>query len=103
LQRDDATLDRTTDGTGKVCDQNWAGLARLRLAGTGEELLRLSDVTDILAGSTVMLRPEIKRDAAGAPYPYMALLDPAQIFVAGRAISGPARNGTTHFRLSSEQ
>src|SRR5262249_59777958 len=31
----DATLERTTDGTGAVCQHDWADLARLILKGSG--------------------------------------------------------------------
>ena len=41
----DATLDRTTSGTGPVCDQDWADLARLTLKGTqAERMLLLEEV-----------------------------------------------------------
>ena len=64
----DATLDRTTTGTGPVGLHRWHELRRLRLRGTADEpLLRLEDAASIVAGSTALLRLEIKV-GPGGPY-----------------------------------
>lgn len=66
----DATLERTTEGKGRVADLPADALRRLRLrGGRGETVPLLSDMLGALAGSTVSPRIEIKGDAAGRPYP----------------------------------
>jgi len=65
----DATLDRTTDGTGPVCGAIAADLARLRLrGGGGEGVPSLAEVLEVLRGSPVAPRIEIKSDGQGRPY-----------------------------------
>lgn len=66
----DATLDRTTDGSGPVVAQTAAELTRLRLkGGAGETVPHLADMLDILRSSPVAPRIEIKESTDGRPYP----------------------------------
>ena len=66
----DATLDRTTDGSGPVVAQSAADLTRLRLkGGAGERVPRLSEMLAICRDSPVAPRIEIKEGADGRPYP----------------------------------
>lgn len=66
----DATLDRTTDGSGPVAAMRWAELRRLRLRGTGGETVpHLADVVGLIAASSQLVRMEIKADGQGRPYP----------------------------------
>lgn len=66
----DATLDRTTDGSGAVADHAWAELQRLRVKGTGGETLpHLSAVAALIGPTPQRLRLEVKADAAKRPYP----------------------------------
>jgi glycerophosphoryl diester phosphodiesterase len=72
----DATLDRTTDGTGPVADQDWAALSQLTLKGSASErILLLEEVIEILRPGRTKLRLEVKPDTAKRPYPGF----PAQI------------------------
>ncbi len=66
----DATLQRTTEGRGRVAEMSAAALSRMRLRGGGGETVpRLADVLGVLRGSAVAPRVEIKADAEGRPYP----------------------------------
>lgn len=66
----DATLDRTTDGTGPVVALSATELARRRLkGGAGETVPRLAQMLALYRSSPVAPRIEIKEDAAGQPYP----------------------------------
>ncbi|WP_052214749.1 glycerophosphodiester phosphodiesterase family protein [Belnapia sp. F-4-1] len=66
----DATLDRTTDGTGPVRAQPMAALRRLRLKGTdGEGVPGLAEVVALVKQAGRVLRLEIKADGTGRPYP----------------------------------
>ncbi|MBB5689058.1 glycerophosphodiester phosphodiesterase [Roseomonas alkaliterrae] len=66
----DASLERTTDGTGLVSAHTGQDLSRVRLRGAGGEgVPSLADVLGILRGSAVTPRIEIKTDAHGRPYP----------------------------------
>jgi glycerophosphoryl diester phosphodiesterase len=65
----DATLDRTTDGTGAVGACTWPELSRLRLKETVDErILKLQEVTEIIEPSVLRLRLELKQDVDGRPY-----------------------------------
>ncbi|MDH3613709.1 MAG: glycerophosphodiester phosphodiesterase family protein [Gammaproteobacteria bacterium] len=55
----DETLDRTTDGTGKVTDYTLAELKRLN-AGSGESIPTYAEVLDLVAGTGVKLLLDIK-------------------------------------------
>lgn len=66
----DATLDRTTDGSGPVAALAAAELSRVRIKGGGGETVpRLSEMLALYRSSPVSPRVEIKEDAAGRPYP----------------------------------
>jgi glycerophosphoryl diester phosphodiesterase len=66
----DPTLERTTEGQGRVADRTAAELAatKLRDAG-GAGIPTLDEVLDVFAGSTIELHIEIKTDADGRRYP----------------------------------
>ncbi len=65
----DATLDRTTDGTGPVAAQDWATLQKLVLrSAAGQRLLLLDEVIDIFKPTPILLRLEIKPDHTRRPY-----------------------------------
>lgn len=66
----DATLDRTTDGSGPVVAQSWGELQRVRVKGTGGEgLPHLSAVAALIGPTSQRLRLEVKADAQKQPYP----------------------------------
>lgn len=66
----DATLDRTTDGTGPVHARSLSELHRLRPRGAeGETLLTLAEAAVLVREAGRVLRLEIKADAVGRPYP----------------------------------
>ena len=66
----DATLDRTTDGTGAVCRHDWADLCRLILKGSGgQRMLLLEEVIEIFRPTRIKLRLEIKAGPDRIPYP----------------------------------
>lgn len=79
----DTTLNRTSDGTGRVADIDLADLRRLRVKGTeGEAPPTLAEYLAILAPSPVAPRIEIKADDRRRAYPgivgkTLALLDAA--------------------------
>jgi glycerophosphoryl diester phosphodiesterase len=65
----DATLERTTDGSGPVASLTAAQLRRLRIKGChGEAPPMLADMLGALSGSGVAPRIEIKSDARGRAY-----------------------------------
>jgi glycerophosphoryl diester phosphodiesterase len=65
----DPTLERTTEGTGRVADRTTAELAATRLRdGNGEGVPTLDEVLDVFAGSDIELHIEIKTDADGRRY-----------------------------------
>lgn len=66
----DATLDRTTDGSGAVRAKTMAELRRVRLRGTGGEgVPSLEDAATLVRDAGKVLRLEIKADGEGRPYP----------------------------------
>jgi glycerophosphoryl diester phosphodiesterase len=66
----DATLERTTHGTGAVAARNAAALAITRLRDAdGEMVPTFAAVLDVLGPAEVELHVEIKTDALGNPYP----------------------------------
>ncbi|MBW6401576.1 glycerophosphodiester phosphodiesterase [Roseomonas sp. HJA6] len=66
----DATLDRTTDGSGRVVAFTAAELSRVRLKGGGGETVpRLAEMLALYRESPVAPRIEIKEDVEGRPYP----------------------------------
>jgi glycerophosphoryl diester phosphodiesterase len=69
----DATLERTTDGTGPVAAQDWTSLQKLVLRGAeGQRLLLLEEVIAIFKPTPILLRLEIKPDHMRRPYPQHA-------------------------------
>ena len=65
----DATLERTTDGTGPVVARTWAELSRLTLRGTGgDRMLLLDEVIELFRPTPLGLRVEIKPGPNRAPY-----------------------------------
>jgi glycerophosphoryl diester phosphodiesterase len=65
----DATLDRTTDGTGAVCRHDWADLCRLTLKGSGgQRMLLLEEVIEIFRPTSIVLRLEVKAGPDRVPY-----------------------------------
>jgi glycerophosphoryl diester phosphodiesterase len=66
----DATLDRTTDGTGPVVAQTWDQLSRLVLRGTGRQrMLLLEEVIELFRPTPLGLRIELKPGPGRVPYP----------------------------------
>ncbi len=65
----DATLDRTTEGTGPVYSRSWAELSAIALRDVpGETVPSLTAVTGTLTRSNARLRLEIKRRLDGSAY-----------------------------------
>jgi glycerophosphoryl diester phosphodiesterase len=65
----DATLERTTDGAGAVCQQDWAELSRLILKGSGgQRMLLLDEVMEIFRPTNLILRLEMKAGPNRVPY-----------------------------------
>jgi glycerophosphoryl diester phosphodiesterase len=69
----DATLDRTTDGTGPVVARTWTELSRLVLRGTGgQRMLLLEEVIELFRPTSLGLRIEIKPSPVRVPYSGLA-------------------------------
>ncbi|WP_421990348.1 glycerophosphodiester phosphodiesterase [Roseococcus sp.] len=65
----DATLDRTTDGSGPIATLDWAEVRRHRLRGTGgEHVPSLAQTAALIGPSPQKLRMEIKAGVDGWPY-----------------------------------
>jgi glycerophosphoryl diester phosphodiesterase len=65
----DATLDRTTNGTGPVCEKTLEQLRRLTLNGTdSDRILLLDEVIEIFRPTSLKLRVEIKCGPGRVPY-----------------------------------
>ena len=78
----DATLERTTDGTGAVCQHDWADLSKLILKGSGgQRMLLLDEVIEIFRPTKIILRLEMKAGPGRVPYPD----HPARIMAALKA------------------
>ncbi|MFN2479685.1 MAG: glycerophosphodiester phosphodiesterase family protein, partial [Pseudonocardiaceae bacterium] len=60
----DATLDRTTDGSGEIEKMDWAAVRTARVAGR-EQICRLADLLEELPG--MLLNIDVKADSAVAP------------------------------------
>lgn len=70
----DATLDRTTSGTGPVAAQSWSALEQLTLNETGgERLLRLEELIEIFRPTDILLRLETKPGLGFKRYPGIEL------------------------------
>ena len=61
----DATLDRTTDGIGLVCEQSLADIRSLD-AGLGQRVPLLTEVIDLVADTSVRLCVEVKGESEAA-------------------------------------
>ena len=94
----DATLERTTDGAGAVCQQDWAELSKLILKGSGgQRMLLLDEVMEIFRPTNIVLRLEMKAGPNRVPYPD----HPARIVAAlkrGRMLD---RTVMTSFQLAT--
>jgi len=79
----DATLERTTDGSGPVAARTLAELKALTLRGTADDrMLTLAELAALFAPTAITLRMEVKPDNAHCPYPgllprALAVLDAA--------------------------
>jgi glycerophosphoryl diester phosphodiesterase len=66
----DATLDRTTDGSGPVCGKSFAELSRLTLNRTeGDHILSIGEAIEIFRNTQIKLRIEMKPGPDRKPYP----------------------------------
>jgi len=80
----DATLERTTEGSGPVAALRAAELGALRIRGGGGETVpRLAAMLALHRGSAIAPRIEIKADAAGLPYPGLTERVLAELDAAG--------------------
>ena len=96
----DATLDRTTNGTGPVSALDWAELQRLVLNGTsGERMLLLDEVIAIFKPTSQRLRLEIKAGPGRTAYPGL----PGQVMAALQAAGVLNRTTITSFQLPTVQ
>ncbi|MCC7272467.1 MAG: glycerophosphodiester phosphodiesterase [Alphaproteobacteria bacterium] len=94
----DATLDRTTDGTGPVAARTWDELQRLTLKGTdGERIMDLAAVVGLFAGTAITLRLELKPDHERRPYPEL----PAMVAAVLRAEGALERTVVTSFQVET--
>src|SRR5262245_25493509 len=94
----DATLERTTDGHGAVCQHDWADLAKLILKGTGgQRMLLLDEVIEIFRPTNIVLRLEMKAGPGRVPYPDHA----AHIVAALKAARMLDRTVLTSFQLGT--
>lgn len=92
----DATLDRTTDGTGPVAARDWTTLSQLVLKNTGDgRPLLLEEVIEIFAPTQLALRIEFKAGADYRPYPGL----PARLFDILRQTAMIDRAIVTSFHL----
>lgn len=64
----DATLDRTTERSGRVADLAAGEYRSVILKGTGERIPTLEEVLEIYAPTGLELHVELKADADGKPY-----------------------------------
>lgn len=94
----DATLDRTTDGTGPVAAQTWQALSRLVLRGTGGgRMLLLEEAIELFRPTPLGLRIEIKPDHNRVPYPGL----PKRVMQSLRDQSVLERSTVTSFQLGT--
>jgi glycerophosphoryl diester phosphodiesterase len=94
----DATLERTTDGSGPVSAHDWADLDRLILKGSGgQRLLLLDEVMEIFRPTDIVLRIEMKAGRNRVPYPGL----PAKVVGALAAARLLDRSVLTSFQLGT--
>ncbi|HEY4251887.1 MAG TPA: glycerophosphodiester phosphodiesterase family protein [Roseomonas sp.] len=80
----DATLDRTTDGTGPLGALALDALGRVRVKGTaGEAVPTLAGLATLFRDTAMRLRVEVKMDGAGRPYPGIVAKTLAELNAAG--------------------
>ena len=66
----DATLDRTTNGTGPVAAKTLAELRALVISGTADDrIMTLAEVIELFRPTGITLRMEVKSDVEHQPYP----------------------------------
>ncbi len=83
----DATLDRTTNGTGPVAAKTLAELKALTIAGTAaDRIMTLAEVIEVFQPTAITLRMEVKSDVDHQPYP--GLLQQALRQLAGAGMLG---------------
>ena len=93
----DPTLDRTTEASGPVAARTLAELRRIRLKGTGGEVVpTLAEVAAIFAPTAIGLRMELKTGPADARYPDLLQKASAVLEQAGML----DRTTATSFRLA---
>ena len=94
----DATLDRTTDGTGPVSANSLAQLKKLTLKGSqGDTVLSLEEMIAIFKPTPIMLRLEIKPDHERRPYPQ----SPRMVVDVLKAEGVLARTVVTSFQIET--
>jgi glycerophosphoryl diester phosphodiesterase len=94
----DATLERTTDGTGNVSQHDWAALSKLILKGSGgQRMLLLDEVIEIFRPTNIVLRLEMKAGPGRVPYPG----HPAKVMAALQAAGMLDRTVVTSFQLAT--
>ncbi|HEY4893237.1 MAG TPA: glycerophosphodiester phosphodiesterase family protein [Reyranella sp.] len=94
----DATLERTTDGTGAVCQHDWSDLSKLILKGSGgQRMLLLDEVVEIFRPTRIILRLEMKAGPGRVPYPD----HPARIVAALKEAGILDRTVMTSFQLGT--
>jgi glycerophosphoryl diester phosphodiesterase len=94
----DATLERTTDGTGAVCQHDWSDLSKLILKGSGgQRMLLLDEVVEIFRLTKIVLRLEMKAGPGRVPYPD----HPARIMAALKSAGVLDRTVMTSFQLGT--
>jgi len=94
----DATLERTTDGAGAVCQHDWADLLKLILKGRGgQRMLLLDEVVEIFRPTKIILRLEMKAGPGRVPYPD----HPARIMAALKTAGILDRTVMTSFQLGT--
>ena len=94
----DATLERTTDGAGAVCQHDWSELSKLILKGSGgQRMLLLDEVVEIFRPTRIILRLEMKAGPGRVPYPD----HPARIMAALKAGAMLDRTVMTSFQLGT--
>jgi glycerophosphoryl diester phosphodiesterase len=94
----DATLERTTDGAGAVCQHDWAALSKLILKGSGgQRMLLLDEVIQIFRPTGIILRLEMKAGPGRVPYPD----HPARIMAALKAEGILDRTVMTSFQIGT--
>lgn len=81
----DATLDRTTEGTGPVRHLTPEARATTKLKGSDDTIPTLAEVLEVLAPSGKDLHVEIKVDETGKPYPEIAAKVAAEVARFGAA------------------